>query len=325
MDDAEFAAQKNDKNQMGQLSDAEEIRATRIRTAAKARRLKFDKDRQQVVDAKARAIALEQGKVAPAPSTLPVHKSAPQPDGETLSGAENPSTVVPSPTPGPVPPLSERTVDIDFALHPAITASPATIGPNEAAQTTGPGYISTPDSQDDHHQGLPNLTPGVRQHEPRSSGLTSAGWQPRPSSSGRAAPSLSLSHVSSDSQESYHTAATVVPHTPSFESCDPTLSQTNLASGLLTIPSTVTEDVAISSHSPSGHSLPVQHASEGGTAPTLPESSPESMVSNGDSPEDDGIPEIGERSQSLPIPAIVSIKLDVDAATFSAVEAERSI
>jgi hypothetical protein len=322
MDAAEMTAKRNDANQLNRLSAAEFIGATEIRTAADARHSNFVRDRQQKYDTMTRAMADEQRILAPAPSALPVHLSAPQPTIETSPVANSRNPAAPSLLSDQIPSESEPTVERRSLTPPAISLKLPNTVPNPAVQISSSADVSSSESQDDQRQSLPTHQPILRQYSPTSpssSAPTSVRSQQRPGSSGQAATSNALSHVSTcDSQESYHTAVTVCPHTPGFASSDPSLSQTNLASGLLTVP----EGVAIQSHSPLKHSIRTPPATEGQITPAQPDSGPESMVSNGDSPEGEGTPIIGQSSQSLPIPAEESLKHDVNAISVSVVDGE---
>jgi hypothetical protein len=116
----------------------------------------------------------------------------------------------------------------------------------------------------------------------------------------------------------------IVPHTSGFASSDPSLPQTNLASGPLNIPTTLTEGIAIQTHLPLRQFPETQPTVDGQSTPAQPDSSPASMVSNGESPEDEQTPAIGQSGQSLPLPTDKHPMHDVNDIAISVVDAETS-
>jgi hypothetical protein len=331
MDAAEMNAKRLDANQLNRLTVNEPGRATEIKSAAEIRHLKFVTDRQKTFDAMKAAEAREQGGLAPSRSAQPTGVvPTPQNDNETYPGI---ASQVPAATSHP-----QSTVESNLASPPSISPNPvgSLVTGNEHAilrEYSPPGGSSLAQASSsewqDPHQALPSHRPVSLQHfatSPSSSAPTSVRSQKRPCSSGQTAANTALSHVRTcESQESYHTAVTIVPHTSGFASSDPSLSQTNLASGLLSIPTTLTEGIAIQTHPPLGQPPETPPAVDEDSTPAQSDSGPPSMVSNGESPEDEQTPAIGQSSQSLPLPTDKHLKHDVDDIAISVADAETSI
>lgn len=331
MDAAEMNAKRIDENQLNRLTGNEPGRTTEIKNTAKIRHLKFVTDRRKMFDAMKAAEAREQGGLAPSRSTQPTSVvPTPQNDSETNSGivsqvlaaTSHPQSTVESSLASPRPISPNPVGSLVTGNEHAILRECSLPGDSSLAQA------SSSDWQDHHRQGLPSHRL-VLQHiatSPSSSAPTSVRSQKRPCSSGQTAANTALSHVPTcDSQESYHTAVAYVPHTPGFASSDPSLSQTNLASGPLSIPTTLTEGIAIQTRPPLGQSPETLPAADEHSTPTQPDSGPPSMMSNGESPEDEQTPAIGQSSQSLPLLTDKHVMHGVDDIAISVVDSETSV
>lgn len=341
MDAAELNAKRDDANQLNRLRSNESSKAAEIKNAAEIRRLKFVTGRQKTFDAMKAAEAREHRSLTPSRCTQPTSVApTPQNDNETHPGtASQAPAAATSPTPAPETPHPQPTVESSSASPPSVSPNP--MGPlvTENEQAILRGYSPPPNSslaqafpsewQHHHRQALPSHRPVLPEHtatSPSSSAPTSVRSQKRPCSSGQAAASTALSCVSTrDSQESYHTAVTIVPHTSGFASSDPSLSQTNLVSGPLNIPTTLTEDIATQTHSPLKQSTETPPTVDEQSTSAQPDSSSVSMVSNGESPEEEQTPAIGQSSHSLPLPADKHPRHDVNDNAISVVDAETLI
>jgi hypothetical protein len=340
MDAAELNAKRNDATQLNRLGANESSRAVEIENAAKIRHLQFVTGRQKTFNAMRAAEAREHRSLAPSRPAQPTSVApTPQNDNETYPGTASQAPAATPPPPTPQAPHPPSTVESSSASPPSISLNPIAPPVTENEHTISREH-SPPRSpslalafssewQEHHRQALPSYRPVLVEHiatSPSSSAPTSVRSQKRPCSSGQAAASTALSCVSTcDSQESYYTAVTVVPHISGFASSDPSLSQTNLASGPLNIPTTLTEGIAIHTHSPLRQSPETPPTVDEQSTPAQLDSSSVSMVSNGESPEDEQIPAIGQSSQSLPLPTDKHPRHDVDDIAISIVDAETSI
>jgi hypothetical protein len=335
MDAAELNAKRDDANQLNRLRGNESSKATEIKNAAEIRRLKFVTGRQKTFDAMKAAEAREHRSLTPSRPAQPISVAPiPQNDSETHPGTASraPAAMPPTPPPETSPPQS--TMESRSASPPSTSPNPvgplvtenehATLREHPPPRNSSLAQTFSSELQEHQQQALPSHR-SVLEHiaaSPSSSAPTSVRSQKRPCSSGQAAASTALSCVSTcDSQDSYHTAVTIVPHTSGFASSDPSLSQTNLASGSLNIPTTLTEGIATQTHSPLRQSPEPPPIDEQST----PDSGPVSMMSNGESPEDEQTPAIGRSSHSLPLPTDKPPRHDVDDNTISVVDAETSI
>jgi hypothetical protein len=336
MDAAELNAKRNDADQLNRLKGNESNRAAEIKNAAEIRGLKFITARQKTFDAMKAAEAREHRSLAPGRSAQPTSAApTPQNGNEANPGTASQAPAATPPPPAPETPHPQPTVEPSSAPPPPVPPNP--MGPlvTENEHATLPprnpplARASLSEWQHHHRQALPSHRPVPLEHiatSPSSSAPTSVRSQKRPCSSGQAAASTSLSCISTcDSQESYHTALTIVPHISGFASSDPSLSQTNLASGPLNIPTTLTEGISIHTHLPLRQSPETPPTVDEQSTPAQPDSSPVSMVSNGESPEDEQTPAVGQSSQSLPLLTDKHPRHDVDDIAISVVDAETSI
>jgi hypothetical protein len=332
MDAAEMNAKRIDANKLNRLTANEPGRASEIKNAAQIRHLKFVTDRQKTFDAMKAAEARELRSLSPNRSAQ--RASVVQNGHETYSGIANQvlaASVLPS---APETPHPQSTVEPTSASPPPISPDPegALVSGNEQAvlrENSPPrgsplGQTSYSSHRQDHHrQALPS------QHMATSacsSAPTSLRSQKRSSFPGQITACTALSYVSTcDSQDSYHTAAIVVPHTPGFARSDPSLSQTNLAAGPLGIPTTLTEGVATQTWPSLGQSPETSPTVNEHRTSAPSDSGPPSLASDGESPEDDQISAIGQSSQSLPLLTDKHPKHDVDDIAISVADAATSI
>lgn len=123
----------------------------------------------------------------------------------------------------------------------------------------------------------------------------------RPGSSGQPTIIQGITRVpTTSSQDSYHTAVTIGPRTPSFPLSTSSQSQTNLVSGTLAVPAALPERISIQMHSPLRQSEQAISTIDEDNGAALNESAPESVLPNGDSRDDGRTPDSGQSNQSLP-------------------------